>query len=94
MSSTMVDGVRLDYVRRCKCGRQPVILTTYEGLEPGWGPFIIKCYCDTPEDAVNEHGFRPHPRFCRSWSKTRAVRIWRDMNRLADANPAKAPPSV
>lgn len=77
---TVVDGVRLGHVRRCACGRAPDIATTYVGFEPGTGPFIITCYCGAPEDAVNEHGFRPH-HLSRSWSKTRAVRNWNQMVR-------------
>lgn len=85
MASTIIDGVRLDHVRRCNCGRKPEISTSYKGFEPGMGPFFIQCYCDTPEDAVNEHGFRPFPNFCRSWSKTRVVRNWNHLMRKASA---------
>lgn len=84
----IVDGVRMDHVRRCSCGRKPEISTGYEGLgvEPGYGPFIIKCYHGR-EGEEGEHG-PVLPRFCRSWSKTRAVKLWRTMNRTAPPPPS------
>ena len=81
MSATVIDGVRMDYVRKCWCGRRPEIATCYQGMKPGMGPFIISCYCDTPEDAKDEWGFRPGLSFARSWSKTRVVRNWNTMVR-------------
>ena len=81
----------MDHVRKCACGRRPQISTRYEGigLEPGSGPFIIKCYCGR-EGEEGEHG-PVLPRFCRSWSKTRAVRLWSRMNRPAQKPDAAAP---
>ena len=84
MASTIVDGIRLAYVRRCRCGRRPEITTCYQGFTPGDGPFVIRCFCDIPLDAKDEHGFRPHPRFCRSWSKSRVVKLWTAMNAEQD----------
>jgi hypothetical protein len=81
MSTMVVDGVRMDYIRKCWCGRRPKVATAYEGFEPGMGPFIISCYCDTPKDAKDVWGFRPGLSFVRSWSKTRAVRNWNAMVR-------------
>jgi hypothetical protein len=88
MASTYVDGVRLDYVRRCRCGRKPEIATCYRGDDPGEGPFIISCFCGRPEDVKDEHGLLPCPRFCRSWTKSRAVALWRGMNVAQDTTSA------
>lgn len=87
----IVDGVRMDHVRRCACGRKPEISTGYVGLgiEAGYGPFIIKCYCGR-EGEQGEHGDAV-PRFCRSWSKTRAVKLWSRMNRPQPAPAVTAP---
>lgn len=71
----VVDGIRLDHVRRCgDCGRKPEVVTGYKGLE-GDGPFIISCDHGVPiKDQPDGH-----LRFAmsRSWSKTRAVANWR-----------------
>ena len=73
----MFDGVRMDHVRRCSCGRVPVVSTAYPGWEAGEGPFVIKCYCDRDPDEMEADGLPPLPVFfSRSWSKTRAVRNW------------------
>ncbi|EPX83873.1 hypothetical protein [Salipiger mucosus] len=81
----MVDGIRMDHVRRCICGRRPEIATCYHGMDPGDGPFIIKCYCGRDPDQEDEDGRSPLPTFVRSWSKTRAVRAWRSLQRRLEA---------
>ncbi len=77
MGSVMVNGVRMDHVRRCHCGRKPTIRTGYEGFDDGTGPFIILCdhgipLADQPTDCL-------HLTLSRSWTKTRATTNW---NRL------------
>lgn len=78
MASMMVGGVRMDWVRRCYCGRKPKITTHYVGTfatEPGFGPFSIRC----SHGKFNKDGKMDIDNmvFCRSWSKTRVVQIWR-----------------
>jgi len=80
------DGVRMDHVRACSCGRRPRIVTTCAGQEPGFGPFIISCHCD--KDPEGEDTI---PHFVRSWSKTRAARLWNGMVRDRIARQAVAP---
>lgn len=70
MSSIIVDGVRLDYVRKCHCGLRPEIVTAYQGMTPGDGPFIISCVHGKTIDYVT---------MSRSWTKTRAVENWNSM---------------
>lgn len=79
----MVDGIRMDHIARCICGRRPVVMTCYKGGTPGEGPFIIRCHCGHSEDDIDPRNKLPRLRFCRSWYKTRAVQRWRGMNKRA-----------
>jgi hypothetical protein len=90
-SSMAVDGVRMDRARRCWCGRAPKVSTRYDGMEPGMGPFILKCdHGEAPVDTG--YGVKMPPRliFCRSWSKTRAVANWNRLIRERVASSAKS----
>jgi hypothetical protein len=77
VSGIIVDGVRMDHVRRCgKCGRKPNIRTGYDGYE-GEGPFIIMCDHGTPlKDQPDD---RLDFALSRSWYKSRAVANWRSL---------------
>jgi hypothetical protein len=79
----IVDGIRMDHICRCSlCGRPPEVSTAYKGFEPGMGPFIIKCYCGRDPDDLDENGLQIMPSLLfRSWSKTRAVKGWRKINK-------------
>ena len=87
MASIKVNGVRINWVRKCKCGRKPEIATGYIGYDDGSGPFFIKCHhgIDDKEfkqkmdSYVNTGKNCPNYAFVRSWSKTRAVKIWNEM---------------
>lgn len=63
-------------VRNCVCGREPEIYTCYEGMTPGWGPFIIKCSC----------GKYSMQFAYRSWYKTRAANGWNALIRNKKTN--------
>lgn len=94
MGSTYAEGVRLDYVRRCKCGRRPEIGTCYKGSDPGDGPFIIDCFCGrdpkkpTPDD---KYGIVLPSFMSRSWSKTRVVKNWNAMIARQTLQPKDTP---
>lgn len=82
MGETRVNGVRLDYVRKCRCGRRPNIRTGYEGFDDGTGPFIITCECGQSKDPKDHPYGIILPRvMSRSWSKTRVVRNWNEIQR-------------
>jgi hypothetical protein len=77
MANTLAEGIRLDYVRKCYCGRRPQISTCYEGFEPGMGPFLISC----GHGSTLTHKIPPGFIASRSWSKTRVVRNWNQLIR-------------
>ena len=86
MASIVIDGVRMDWPRRCKtCGRKPEVSTGYKDFEPGFGPFVIKCMhglggiMEQYEKVQRGEFDRERWQFARSWSKTRAVRNWNAM---------------
>jgi hypothetical protein len=86
----MVDGIRMDRARRCWCGRLPMVSTSYPDMEPGMGPFLLKCdHGEAPVDMG--HGVEMPPRLIafRSWVKTRAVAGWNRMIREQVATSAK-----
>lgn len=80
-----IGGVRMDHVRRCHCGRRPIVSTGYKQFELGFGPFVI--FCGHGQGSIMEQyeavqrGELDAERyvFCRSWSKTRVVANWRHM---------------
>lgn len=81
------------------CEQMPEITTGYDdanGVEGTDGPFVIKCWCGATEaeqaaywDKWNPRHANPPAkvkatlRFYRSWYKTRVVRGWNDMQRIA-----------
>lgn len=79
----IVNGVRMDHVRSCHCGRRPEIMTGYKGFDDGTGPFVISCMHgrgDIMEQyEKTRRGELDGERYVisRSWYKTRAVRNWR-----------------
>lgn len=87
MASMIVDGVRMDWVRRCYCGRRPEISTSYEGFDPGFGPFLIKCSHgkSVPEENTwTEYSTVGLMALSRSWSKTRVVENWKELMRRCE----------
>lgn len=78
-----VNGVRMDDVRHCHCGRRPGIMTGCKGFDHGTGPFVISCmhwrgdiveqYEKTRRGELNGERYV----ISRSSYETRAVRNWR-----------------
>ena len=87
MASITVNGVRMNWVKKCKCGRKPEIATGYIEYDNGTGPFFIECrhgmdkkeFDRKMDSYVNTGKGAPEYSFVRSWSKTRAVKIWNNM---------------
>lgn len=82
MPSRTVNGVMLGNVLNCAiCGREPYITTSYdEENSPDRGPFIITCR-HRDDQARAGMGLFGDWHGCRSWYKTRAVKIWNSMQR-------------
>ena len=80
--STYYNGIRFDHIAKCKkCGRTPEIGTHYTNLKtssPGDGPFLIKCMHGKSFDEAYDSG---ELRMARSWYKSRAVEVWRRINK-------------
>jgi hypothetical protein len=97
MASIRVDGIRMDWVRCCHCGRVPLISTCYKGMEPGMGPYAILCDHGNPPEERQKwlDGERPIPfSFARSWSKTRVVANWNRMMREPAPRPGEPSPTT